>query len=169
MTPEPEREAAPRAAPGSAVPRDHRGGPGRGLPRLAGIVLAGLVLLLGACTHTPLGDPMSSESGMRSAGNPPLSGAEVRAALGKPQRYRWTTAAGASGYTQVAPNGRLRTYWDTDAVNGRIRFTDEGYCTRYDGVRNSQEDCYRVYRITARQLRIFRADGTYSGLIELEH
>ena len=79
-----------------------------------------------------------------------------------------TTAAGASGYTQVAPNGRIRTYWDSDAVNGNIRFIDDGYCTRYDGVRDNREDCYRIYRISATQFRIFRADGVYSGLIELE-
>lgn len=146
----------------------------RALPTAAGhrraalIAIAGIALGLAACSSTPLGDPLSTENGMRSAGISPMSGAEVRKTLNRPQRYRWTTAAGASGYTQVSPNGRLRTYWDTDAVNGRIRFTDDGYCTRYDGVRGEREDCYRMYRVTSTQFRIFRVDGTYSGLVELE-
>lgn len=137
-------------------------------PILLRLLAAAAGLVVAACTSVPLGDPMTTESGIRSSGSKALSGAEARATLGKPQRYRWTTAAGASGYTQVAANGRIRTYWDSDAVNGSIRFIDEGYCTRYDGVRDNREDCYRIYRITASQYRIFRADGVYSGLIELE-
>lgn len=171
-----QRHGAPgaRQAQASALTRQPRG-LRAGLHGVAGsrgpgLAAGALTLLLGlaACTQVPLGDPTTSESGMKSAGQSPLSGAEVRGVLNKPQRYRWTTAAGASGYTQIAPNGRVRTWWDSDAVNGQIRFTDSGYCTRYEGVRNNREDCYRLYRVTATQFRIFRADGTYSGLIDLE-
>ena len=134
--------------------------------RVASLIAAGL--LVAACASAPPADPTTTEGGTRSSGSKQLTGAEARATLGKPQRYRWTTAAGATGYTQVSANGRIRTYWDSDAVNGNIRFIDEGYCTRYDGVRDNREDCYRIYRITPTQYRIFRADGIYSGLIELE-
>lgn len=135
--------------------------------RLTLIVATGL--LGAACSSISLDEaPTTTESGTRSAGNRMLTGAEARATLGKPQRYRWTTASGASGFTQVSPNGRIRTYWDTDAVNGSIRFVEDGYCTRYDGVRGNREDCYRIYQVTATQYRIFRTDGTYSGFIDLE-
>lgn len=139
-----------------------------GQPRVLALGATALALLVAACASPPLGDPLSSETGIEKVGGSLLTGAQARATLGKPQRYRWTTASGASGYTQVAPNGRIRTYWDSDAVNGRIRFTKTGYCTAYQGVRNDREDCYRIYRVAPAQYRIFREDGTYSGMIELE-
>ncbi len=128
-----------------------------------------LALLLSGCQVAGLQqDSLTTESGVRASGGRLLGGAEAQAVLGKPQRYRWTTANGASGFTQVSLGGRLRTYWDSDAVNGRIRFTDTGYCTRYDGVRDDREDCYRLYRMTTDDYRIFRADGSFSGTIQLE-
>lgn len=141
---------------------------GTGRSSVFALALATVALGLAACTNIQLSEPTPTEGGMKSAGKAALSGAEVNTLLNRPQRYRWTTAAGASGYTQISPNGRVRTYWDSDAVNGQIRFTDTGYCTRYEGVRNNREDCYRLYRVTPTQYQIYRADGTFSGLIDLE-
>ena len=133
------------------------------------IAIAATVSVVCGCQGPSLRtDPLTTEAGIRAAGGRLLAGPEAQAILGKPQRYRWTTASGASGYTQVSAGGRIRTYWDTDAVNGRIRFSETGYCTRYDGVRDNREDCYRLYRMAANDYRIFREDGTYSGTIIFE-
>ena len=65
----------------------------------------------------------------------PLSGAEVRQVLNK-ARYRWQGAQGATGTAITSGDGRVRVMWETGAVNGRIRFTETGYCSRFEGVRN---------------------------------
>ena len=57
--------------------------------------------------------------------------------------------------------------WETGAVHGRMRFTDTGYCSRFEGVRNGAEDCYRLYRTGPNEFTVVREDGTPSGKIAL--
>ena len=96
----------------------------------------------------------------------PMSGNEVRAILNK-ARYRWQAAQGATAPPITSGDGRVRVIWETGAANGRIRFTDTGYCSRFEGVRNGIEDCYRLYRTGPRDFTVVRQDGTPSGTIAL--
>lgn len=120
------------------------------LATLAGCALIG--------TSTP------SEAQLQQQGTRALQGAQVRALLAH-ARYRWESPAGAHGNGVTFGDGNLRIFWETGAVNGQIRFTATGYCSRFSSVRNNREDCYRLYPDGPRQYRVFRTDGHYSGRI----
>jgi hypothetical protein len=133
------------------------------------LLAAALAMALAGCAlqlpqigePPPAREPTPEEKGMK-----PLSGAEVRNILNK-ARYRWQAAQGATGTAITSGDGRVRVMWETGAVNGRIRFTDTGYCSRFEGVRNGIEDCYRLYRTGPRGFTVVRQDGTPSGTIAL--
>ncbi len=95
-----------------------------------------------------------------------MTGTEVRAVMNK-ARYRWQAAQGATGTAITSGDGRIRVMWETGAVNGRIRFNETGYCSRFEGVRNGIEDCYLLYRTGSRDFAVVRQDGTPSGTIAL--
>jgi len=124
----------------------------------AGIGTAVAAVLLAGCALT--------ESTMSGRGMQPMTGPEVQAVMSK-ARYRWEAAAGATGTAMTSGDGRIRVIWATGAVNGRIRFTKTGYCSRFDGVRGGAEDCYRLYRTAPREYAVFKEDGTHSGKIEV--
>ena len=136
------------------------------------LALAGL--LLAGCTVTNLPrppgpdqrPPPASETDIRQSGGQLMSGADVRSILTR-ARYIWEGAGGASGNAITTPDGRIRVIWDSGAVNGRIRFTDTGYCSRFERVRNGAEDCYRLYRTGPGLYEVFRLDGTRSGRIRI--
>ena len=123
----------------------------------AAVLVAGCTLL----PTQPPREPTPAERGIK-----PLTGPEVRALLGK-ALYRWEGAQGASGTAITSGDGRVRVMWETGAVNGRMRFTDTGYCSRFEGVRNGVEDCYRLYRTGPNEFTVVRDDGTPSGKIAL--
>lgn len=139
----------------------------RTLTRTPGVALAAILLMVAGCTLLPTRptepprEPTPAEQGIK-----PLTGAEVRALLGK-AHYRWQAAQGASGTAITSGDGRVRMIWETGAVNGRMRFTDTGYCSRFEGVRNGAEDCYRLYRTGPNEFTVVREDGTPSGKIAL--
>jgi len=120
-------------------------------------------MLAAGCTllQPPAHPPTPADRGMT-----PLSGSEVRAILNK-ARYRWEAAQGATGTAITSGDGRVRVMWETGAVNGRMRFTDTGYCSRFEGVRNGVEDCYLLYRNGPAEFTVVRQDGTPSGTIAL--
>ena len=130
-------------------------------------MVAGLTALLaGGCAllqpePVPERVPTPAELGLS-----PMSGPQVRAVLNK-ARYRWQAAQGATGTAITSGDGRVRVMWETGAVNGRIRFDESGYCSRFEGVRNGIEDCYRLYRTGPRDFMVVRQDGTPSGTISL--
>ena len=137
---------------------------GRLLPSAAfALALAGCAVQLPTVSEPPPPprEPTPAEKGMK-----PMTGAEVRTVLNK-ARYRWQGAQGATGTAVTSGDGRVRVMWETGAVNGRIRFTDNGYCSRFEGVRNGVEDCYRLYRTGPRDFTVVRQDGTPSGTIAL--
>ena len=126
------------------------------------LFLAALVLSSAGCTLLqPAPEPTPAEKGLT-----PMTGAEVRAVLNS-ARYRWQSAQGASGTAMTTSDGRIRVIWETGAVNGRIRFTDTGYCSRFEDVRKGMEDCYVLYRTGPRDYAVVRQDGTPSGTIAL--
>jgi hypothetical protein len=122
-----------------------------------GVLAAGCAVL----EPPPEKPPTPAEQGLT-----PLSGTEVRATLNK-ARYRWVGAQGATGTAITSGDGRVRVMWETGAVNGRMRFTETGYCSRFEGVRNGVEDCYRLYRKAPGEFTVVRQDGTPSGTIAL--
>ena len=131
--------------------------------RSFGAALAATLLAAG-CTllpTRPAPEPTPAERGIK-----PLTGPEVRALLGK-AHYRWEGAQGASGTAITSGDGRVRVMWETGAVNGRMRFTDTGYCSRFERVRDGAEDCYRLYRTGPNEFTVVREDGTPSGKIAL--
>jgi len=126
------------------------------------LILAALVLSTAGCTLLqPAPEPTPAERGLT-----PMTGAEVRAVLNS-ARYRWQSAQGASGTAMTSADGRIRVIWESGAVNGRIRFTDTGYCSRFEDVRKGMEDCYVLYRTGPRDYAVVRQDGTPSGTIAL--
>jgi hypothetical protein len=125
-------------------------------------LIMALALVSAGCNLLPTApEPTPADKGLT-----PMSGAEVRAVLNT-ARYRWQSAQGASGTAVTSADGRIRVMWETGAVNGRIRFTDSGYCSRFQDVRNGAEDCYRLYRTGPRDYAVVREDGTQSGTIAL--
>jgi hypothetical protein len=134
---------------------------GRLLPFAFALALAGCATQLPPVSEPPPREPTPAEKGMK-----PLSGAEVRQILSK-ARYRWQGAQGATGTAITSGDGRVRVMWETGAVNGRMRFNETGYCSRFEGVRNGMEDCYRLYRTGPREFTVVRQDGTPSGTIAL--
>ena len=147
---------AQRPSPGRLLP-------GRGflLPVALSLALAGCAAPLPPVSQPPPREPTPAEKGMK-----PLSGPEVKQILSK-ARYRWQGAQGATGTAVTSEDGRVRVMWETGAVNGRIRFDETGYCSRFEGVRNGVEDCYRLYRTGPRDFTVVRLDGTPSGTIAL--
>lgn len=126
--------------------------------------MVGMALLAAGCAlrePAPVREPTPEEKGMT-----PLSGSQVRSILHK-TRYSWRAAQGATGTAITTGDGRVRVMWETGAANGRIRFTDTGYCSRFEGVRNGVEDCYRLYRTGPRTFTVVRQDGNPSGTITL--
>jgi hypothetical protein len=137
---------------------------GRLLPALTlAMLLTGCAVKLPTLSEPPPPprEPTPAEKGLK-----PMSGNEVRAILNK-ARYRWQAAQGATGTAITSGDGRVRVIWETGAANGRIRFTDTGYCSRFEGVRNGIEDCYQLYRTGRRDFTVVRQDGTPSGTIAL--
>lgn len=127
-------------------------------------VAATLALLSAGCAvlqAPPATAPTPEEMGLT-----PMSGSEVRTVLNK-ARYRWEAAQGATGTAITSGDGRVRVIWETGATNGRMRFTDTGYCSRFQDVRNGVEDCYRLYRTGPTNFVVVRQDGTPSGTIDL--
>lgn len=127
------------------------------------IALLTLSLLAGCSLLAPA---RPSEDKLKTEGTSPLSGSQTRALLNH-ARYRWEGANGARGNGVTFGDGNLRIFWETGAVNGKIRFTDTGYCSRFKNVRQNAEDCYRLYPDGPRQYKVFREDGHYSGRITL--
>lgn len=128
------------------------------------LTMVGMGLLFAGCAFRepmPVREPTPEEKGMT-----PVPGSEVKAILNK-ARYSWQAAQGATGTAITSGDGRVRVMWETGAANGRIRFTDTGYCSRFEGVRNGIEDCYRLYRTGPRAYTVVRQDGTPSGTITL--
>jgi hypothetical protein len=128
------------------------------------LLMTAVVLSSAGCAllqPAPVPEPTPAERGLT-----PLTGAEVRTLLSK-AHYRWEGAQGAGGTAITSGDGRLRVIWETGAVNGRIRFTDTGYCSRFEKVRNGIEDCYRLYQTGPRDFTVVRQDGTPSGTIAL--
>ncbi len=138
--------------------------------------VAVLTALLTGCTVTdfprlPGSDPQpppapATETDVRRSGGQLMSGADVRSILGK-ARYRWEGVGGAGGNAITTPDGRIRIIWESGAVNGRIRFNETGYCSRFERVRGGAEDCYRLYRVGPGQYEVFRLDGSRSGRIQI--
>src|SRR5690606_26764258 len=124
-----------------------------GLGFAAALVVGGCTLLPTLPSQPPR-EPTPVERGIK-----PLTGPEVRALLGK-AHYRWEGAQGASGTAITSGDGRVRVMWETGAVNGRMRFTDTGYCSRFERVRDGVEDCYRLYRTGPNECTGLRDDGT---------
>ena len=131
------------------------------LPLALAVLLHGCGALQPPASEPPPREPTPAEKGMK-----PLSGGEVKQVLNK-ARYRWQGAQGATGTAITSGDGRVRVMWETGAVNGRIRFNETGYCSRFEGVRNGVEDCYRLYRTGPRDFTVVRQDGTPSGTIAL--
>ena len=127
----------------------------------------GLAWLTG-CAGGPFAPAQPTEETTRATGAEALGGPETRALLGKPVRYRWTTAQGATGNAILDGKGAVRLFWETGAVNGRIRFNETGYCSRFRGVRDGKEDCYRLFRLARDEYRVFRDDGRFSGTITIQ-
>ena len=126
------------------------------------LALVGAALLAAGCAVLePEREPTPAEKGMK-----PLSGSEVRSILNK-TRYSWQAAQGATGTAVTTGDGRVRVMWETGAANGRIRFNETGYCSRFEGVRNGVEDCYLLYRTGPKTITVVRHDGTPSGTIAL--
>lgn len=132
------------------------------IPYRSTLVLA--FLILSGCSLLEPARP--SEESLKTQGTQPLSGKQTRALLNH-ARYRWEGSNGARGNGVTFGDGNLRIFWETGAVNGKIRFTDTGYCSRFKGVRQNSEDCYRLYPDGPRQYKVFRQDGHYSGRITL--
>ncbi len=139
----------------------------RAIRVLRAIPIAVAVAWVAACAVVAPPPAAPTEDATRAEGGEPLAGPETRAVLGKAVRYRWTTAQGASGNAILDGKGAVRLFWETGAVNGRIRFTETGYCTRYRNVRDGKEDCYRLYRTARDEYRVFRADGRFAGTITI--
>ncbi len=137
---------------------------GKSLRGSRALVAATLAMLAVGCTllQAPPTRPQTPED----RGMTPMSGQEVRAVLNK-ARYRWEAAQGATGTAITSGDGRVRVMWETGATNGRMRFTDTGYCSRFKDVRNGVEDCYRLYRNGPNEFTVIRQDGTPSGTITL--
>src|SRR5690606_1003696 len=80
----------------------------RNLTRTPGGALAAILLMVAGCTLLPTRptepprEPTPAEQGIK-----PLTGAEVRALLGK-AHYRWQAAQGASGTAITSGDGRVR-------------------------------------------------------------
>lgn len=128
------------------------------------LTLAALLLSCAGCAlirPEPIPEPTPAERGMK-----PLSGNEVRTILNR-ARYRWQGAQGATGTAITSGDGRVRVIWETGAANGRMRFTETGYCSRFEGVRNGAEDCYLLYQTGPGDFTVVRQDGTPSGTISL--
>jgi hypothetical protein len=145
----------------------------RPAPRRFPLSIAGIVLSLAGCTSwqpSPFPEPAPPpvpELTPAQKGMKPLSAGEVKAILNN-ARYRWQGAQGATGTAMTTPDGRIRVIWEDGAVNGRIRFNEFGYCSRFEkNVRNGIEDCYRLYRTGPRDFIVVRQDGMPSGTISL--
>ncbi|MDO5104164.1 MAG: hypothetical protein Q4D91_14950 [Lautropia sp.] len=130
----------------------------------AGTVTLLALGLLSGCSLLDSARP--SEDSLKAQGTSALSGSQTRSLLNH-ARYRWEGANGARGNGVTFGDGNLRIFWETGAVNGKIRFTATGYCSRFKGVRHNAEDCYRLYPDGPRQYKVFREDGHYSGQITL--
>lgn len=131
--------------------------------RIPTTVIAVGMLLAGCALQDSIliKEPTPAERGLT-----PLTGKEVQAVLNK-ARYRWEGAQGATGTALTSGDGRVRVMWETGAVNGHMRFTDTGYCSRFEGVRNGIEDCYRLYQTGPDEFAVVRQDGAPSGKIAL--
>lgn len=123
-----------------------------------------LAVLAGCGTLGSGGKPQEKQ--LRDSGTPPLSGRQVRALL-ENSNYQWEGNNGARGFGITSGDGRLRIGWETGAVNGRIRFTDTGYCSRFKALRNNEEHCYRLYPAGPRRYTVFRTDGQFTGHITI--
>lgn len=136
----------------------------------AALMVAATLLISGCETVGPATSPPPARPGIEPPAQPTggqlMSGADVRSILTR-ARYRWEGTGGATGTATTTPDGRIRVIWDTGAANGRIRFTDTGYCSRFDGIRNGAEDCYRLFRTGPGTYDVQRLDGTRSGRIQI--
>lgn len=135
------------------------------------ILTLALSLALAGCTLFPAQDGTDpsgppDEKKLIRRGTPPLSGDQTQKLL-KNATWRWAGNNGAHGTAITHDDGRLRVNWESGGVNGWIRFTDTGYCSRFRNLRNNREDCYRLYPTGPNRYDVFRADGVFTGNIEI--
>lgn len=138
--------------------------------RISGLALALGVMagcgIFGGSGASGTGSDASREKTLTEQGTRPLSGAQTQALLGKTQ-YQWEGSNGARGIGITYGDGNLRIAWESGAINGKIRFTNSGYCSRFKQLRNNREDCYRLYPNGPNRYSVFRTDGHYTGLITI--
>ena len=129
------------------------------------VVLPLLLSLLAGCGTLGSGS-QPRERKLIEAGTQPLSGQQVRNLLSN-THYQWEGNNGARGFGITSGDGRLRIGWESGGVNGRIRFTDTGYCSRFKALRNNEEHCYRLYPAGPRRYTVFRTDSQFTGHITI--
>lgn len=139
-----------------------------GLRRCASAALMITLAVTGCATRRPTVPDTKSEAALRASGVERLSGRQVKAVLGKPLRYRWEGAGGAVGSAIVAADHSIRIFWETGAANGRLRFTQNGYCNRIMDQRRQPETCYHAYRSAEDEWTVFRESGEYAGRIHFQ-
>lgn len=109
----------------------------------------------------------ATEGALKEKGANALSGAEIRATFASAGTVKWVNARQNSGTSVFTEPDRWDVTWSTGSDKGTIRFTSDGYCSKYATLRNGQEECYRVYRTGEKELTVFKTDGAYDARITL--
>jgi hypothetical protein len=109
----------------------------------------------------------ATEGALKEKGAKPLSGTEVRSTFASAGTMKWANARNNSGTAVFTEPDKWDVAWSNGSANGTVRFTDDGYCSKYPTLRSGQEECYRVYRTSDKELTVFKTDGSYDARISL--
>jgi hypothetical protein len=112
-------------------------------------------------------DCVVTENAVQEEGTKALSGPELRSAFASAGTMKWANSRNNSGTCVFTEPDKWHVAWSNGSANGTVRFTDDGYCSKYPTLRGGQEECYRVYRTSDKELTVFKTDGSYDARINL--
>jgi hypothetical protein len=66
------------------------------------------------------------------------------------------------------PDGRQFIHWDNGTDTGTFRIENDWFCSTWSRLRNGEERCSRIYKISETEYEFVGSDGTSAAIMRLK-
>jgi hypothetical protein len=66
------------------------------------------------------------------------------------------------------PDGRQVIHWDNGTDSGTFRIKNEWFCSTWSRLRNGEESCSKIYKISETEYEFVGSDGTSAAIMRLK-